>query len=71
MKRYTKTTRIASIKDVENFRKDMEKQGWTDSMYIPGYQPWKGMTEKLIVYAWRWHGEWSGWQKGYMTTMYR
>jgi hypothetical protein len=49
----------------------MEKQGWIDAMYIQGSQPWKGMSEKLIVYAWRWHGNWSGWQKGYMTTMYR
>jgi hypothetical protein len=64
MKKHTKTITINDLQDIYNIRKELGEQGWQDSKF-------EGCTEKLLVYAWRWHGSWSGYQKGYMNTFYR
>jgi hypothetical protein len=70
LKRYTKTVTITSIEDIDRVKSQLHELGWREPNWHD-YQPWKNKTEKMIVYANRWHGNWSGYQKGYMMTMYR
>lgn len=69
MKRTRKTAK--SIENMFTICKELKEQGWVEKPFSTALPSIKGATEKLILYVWRWHGEWSGAQKEYCTTFYR
>lgn len=60
MKRMTMTV---SQEDFKSLARELTYKGWTENRS-------KDATQKILIYMRRWCGEWSGFQKFYVTTFY-